>query len=183
MGGRNMSLEFKVEYENGNNMTLSQPVEETTLQKLNRLAAEAGYDNISPYAIEIIGWEEGSTSTTVVFNRHQDEAYSLTPIMAGRIRVYQRDGIYRVPEEYTGVVGIHRALVSYMFMSRINNLTDLKMALQPIINTGIMDLINQFGNIMHGYKISMQMPGYENLYIRENDSCAGYEIRLILTKE
>lgn len=162
---------------------VTQPVQETVTGKLNRLAREAGYDNISPNAIETIGWEGDETATTVVFNRNQDEPYTLTPVIAGRIKVYNREGRYRVPDDYRGVVGLHRAYVGYMAASRINSVTDMKTTLQPIINLGIMDLINQFGTLGLGYKISMAMPGYEPTYFRDLDDRAAYEIRLILTKE
>lgn len=162
---------------------VAQAEPETVTQRLNRLAREAGYDNISPYAIEVLGWEEDQTSTTLLFNRDSDEPYTLVAPIAGRIRHYNNEGLHQVPEDYYGPVGVHRAMMSYSSATRINNVTDMKTTLQPIINLGIMDLINQFGNISHGYNISMEMPGYTPSFFRDLDDLAAYEIRLFLYKE
>lgn len=173
---------FKLEIETTSGVsTITQGEPETPIQKLNRLAIEAGFDDISPYAIDYVGFTEDRTSTTILYNRG-DDAYILAPPIAGTVRTYQRDGIHRVPEGYQGGVGVHRALISYSAATRINTVADMVRTLSPIINVGVQDLINQFGNIMHGYKIAMVQLGWPQEYFRDSDNAAAFEIRLYLHK-
>lgn len=178
---------FKLEITKDNEtMSVTQPepqAQETVLARLNRLAKECGYSDIHPHAIEALPWD-GLTSTTVTFNRNQEDAYTLNPVVAARMRDYNREGVHRVPENYVGLVGVHRAMIGYSAVSRINSVADMKQTMYHIINMGKQDLINQFGyRIVAGYKITMEYPGQEGTFFRELENSAAYEIRLWLTKE
>jgi hypothetical protein len=178
-----MSFHFKIDKDDGSSVTLTQPIEnESHMAKMNRLAKECGFDNISSRVLESLDWGN-ATSTTVVFNRNAEEAFSLVAPVAGGFREYQREGIHRVPADYRGAVGFHRALIGYGVVARCDNAIQMATMLKPIIEQGVKDLINQFGNINYGYKITMQMLGYEGRYFIDRENAAGYEIRLLLIKE
>ncbi len=151
------------------------------IQRLNILAEDAGYDNISPNAIKVEDWGD-RTSTTILYDKNHEDAFVLTPAVAVPIKMVLGEPS-KVPVDYKGPVAVHRALLSYGAMTRIKTTADLKSTLQPIINAGIVDLINQVGHIGLGFKLTMVYPGYTKQYFRELENSAAYEIRLFLTKE
>ena len=155
----------------------------TQLEKLNRLAEDAGYDDISPNAIVVKEWGD-STSTTILYDNGETDAFMLKPVVAVPIKHYLGTEPSKVPTDYKGPVAVHRAMLSIQAMNRINTTADLKSTLQPIINAGIVDLINQVGFIHQlGFKLTMLIPGVDGKYFTMNDNFAAYEFRLYLTKE
>jgi hypothetical protein len=146
------------------------------LQKLNELAKSAGYDQLNNKAYIIEPWGD-RTSTTILFDK--GDVAMLNPVQAVPIKDYFGEKS-KVPEDYRGVVAIHRAAISYGVVSRMNSLADLKTTLSPIINAGIVDLSNQIG-FMHGFKITMEMP--DGNYFREFENSNGYEFRITVIKE
>lgn len=150
------------------------------LEKLNALAKEAGYDDIFPHGIIVEPWED-STSTTTIFDKDQSQPFVLNPITAVRIKTLVGQAS-KVPSDYKGVVAIHRAAVSIVAVSHINNVADLKMILNPIINAGIIDLTNQIGCINpFNSKVSMRLPSGD--YFKLMEDVDGYELRLSVIKE
>ena len=154
----------------------------THLEKINRLAEDAGYDDISPHAIVVQEWGD-RTSTTTLYDKVETDAFMLNPVVSVPIKHYLGTESSKVPIDYKGPVAVHRAMLSVGAMNRINTTADLKSTLQPIVNAGIVDLINQVGFIGLGFKLTMLMPGYDGEYFRINDNHAAYEFRLFLTKE
>ena len=148
------------------------------LEKLNRLAKQAGYDDISPPSIIVEPWGD-STSTTIIFDKDQSQAFQLNPIIAVRIKDYIGEPT-KVPKDYKGLVAIHRAAISYAMGSRIENVNELKQQLKIIINEGLTDLKNQVGCLI-GMKITMKLP--DGSYFRHQTDSAGYEIRISVIKE
>jgi len=150
----------------------------TQLEKLNNLAKDANYDNFPCHSIIVEPWGE-RTSTTILFDKSQHEAILLNPIVACPIKDYIGEKS-KVPSDYKGCVAIHRAAISYGAVSRIETLADLKSTLKPIINAGMVDLINQLG-FLHGFKITMELP--RGGYFQEFENSNGYEFRISVIKE
>lgn len=150
------------------------------LEKLNTLAKDAGYDNIFPHATIIEPWGD-LTSTTTIFDKDQSQPFILNPITAVRIKDFVGEPS-KVPGDYKGLVAVHRAAISISAISRIDTVTDLKSFLNPIINAGIIDLINQVGFInAFNFKISMKLPCGN--FFRLSENTEAYEIWLSVTKE
>lgn len=149
------------------------------LEELNRLAEEAGYNDLFCHAIEVQPWGE-KTSTTTFFDKDQNQPIQLNPIIACHIKDLT-GGKCKVPSDYKGVVAVHRAALSYGAVSRIKNLADLKETLKPIINAGIIDLQNNVG-FMHGMRITMKHDP-SGTYFREMENAAGLELRIYVIKE
>lgn len=178
-----MTFKLTLTTDGGSTSITQDLTEESVITRLNRIAAQCGYSNIARHAIEDIGWE-GRTSTTALFNRNPDASILLNTIIAGTIRDYNRPGIYQVPSDFIGQVGIHRAMISYSAASRIKNVESMVRTMSHILNLGVKDLINQFGYevTLPGYRITMEMPGYEGIFFRDCDHAA-FEVRLLLIKE
>lgn len=175
-------FEFKIEKENGETLTITQNTE-TLIQKLDRLAVEAGFNDISPNAIHIFREPDQPTGVTLVFNRGE-EAYTLASPVAASVRVYNAPGRNQVPVDYVGVVGLKRILISYSALARINNAVDMQRVMGPLVNEAVKDFIDEFGFISLGYRISASRPGYDNSsYFRDMDDTAAMEFRLCLIKE
>lgn len=177
-------FEFKIEKESGEVTTLTQPTDESVTAKLNRLAREAGYDNITPRAVEFVGWGERTSVTNMI--GHNGHAVFLNPVVAASIREYNRPGTIDIPVDYIGTIGVHRARIGYVSSSRITNVVSLKTTMQPIIEAGIKDLINNYGygiSSIPGYRISMEFEYFPGTFFRELEDAAGYEIRLTLYKD
>jgi hypothetical protein len=150
----------------------------STLEKLNKLAEEAGYKNLPYHSIIQDDWGN-KTSTTLFFDKPTQNAVKLKPIVAARVRDYLGEPS-KVPPDYKGLVAVHRAAFSYGCASRMNNVAQLTHVLDRLINSGITDLINQVG-FLHGMKITMQLP--DGTYFRELTESTGYEFRISVIKE
>jgi hypothetical protein len=148
------------------------------LEKLNKLAEEAGYFDLPFCGIIESGWGD-KTSTTTVFDKSSQDVFQLNPIIACPIKEYIGQPS-KVPSDYKGIVAVHRAVISYGLGYRIDNVSQMKVMLDRIINLGIIDLTNQLGSL-HGMKVSMKLPN--GTYFRELTEASGYEFRLSVIKE
>jgi hypothetical protein len=176
---------FKLEFTTAAGVTeVSQAPPETVNDRLNRLARECGYNNISTSAVHIIREENQPTGVEILYNRRGDEAFTLSSPIAARIIEYSAPGRNIVPEEYHGTVAIKRIMIGYMALSRINTIADMQRVMTPLINEAVKDFIDEFGFIRLGYSITAQRPGLdnENLYFRDMDNMAAIEFRLCLIK-
>lgn len=161
---------------------VNQGAPETMIDKLNRLAKECGFDNISTDAIHIIRDIDQPTGITHLFNRTQEEAFVLSNLVATRIAKYRNNGRVQIPEEYRGGVAVKRICVGYSALSRINTAVDMQRVMGPLINEAVKDFIDEFGFISLGYKITALQQGSETNYFRDIDNIAGMEFRLVLLK-
>lgn len=153
----------------------------TVIEKLNALAPDSILGNVPNYYIEIGSWED-STSTTTLFDKDNDAAFTLNPVVAVPVKEYYTETPkFKVPEDYKGAVAVHRAYISLGAAVRgSNSLEALNLVLQTAVNAGIKDLINQIGNL-RGYRLSGQLP--DNSYFRLVDDVNAVEFRLFVFKE
>lgn len=163
-------------------MEVTQPQPETVIEKVNRLAKECGYNNITTQALQVYRDAERPNGVTLLFNRNPDESFNLNPVTAAYVTVYNTTGRNYVPSEFTGVVAIHRINVSYSALSRINTAVDMQRFMGPLINEAVKDFIDEVGDIGVGYTITAKRPGNDNVYFRDIDDMAGMEFRLCLIK-
>jgi hypothetical protein len=150
----------------------------TILERLNKLAKEAGYSDLPFHGITELGWGD-KTSTTVIFDKSPQSAFQLNPVIACPIKDYIGQPS-KVPFDYKGIVAIHRAAISYAAADKIQSTTQMKDTLDRIINLGIIDLINQVG-FLHGMKITMELP--DGSYFKHSMEAAAYEFRISVIKE
>jgi hypothetical protein len=148
------------------------------IEKLNKLAEEAGYSDLPFCGIIESGWGD-KTSTTIVFDKSPQDVFQLNPIIACPIKDHIGQPS-KVPSDYKGLVAVHRAAISYGLVSRIVNVSQMKAMLDRIINLGIIDLTNQVG-FLHGMKVTMKLP--DGTYFRELTEASGYELRISVIKE
>jgi hypothetical protein len=148
------------------------------LERLNRLAKEAGYSDLPFYGIIELGWGD-KTSTTVVFDKFPESAFQLNPLIACPIKDYIGQPS-KVPSDYKGLVAVHRAAISYAAADRIETVVQMKAVLDRIINLGVIDLTNQVGSL-RGMKITMELPN--GSYFRHSAEAAAYEFRISIIKE
>lgn len=175
------TFQLKMETEVGTT-SVTQASPESLTTKLNRLALECGFNNITRDPIHIIRRTGQQTGVDVVYNRI-DEAFTLINPIAAHIVVYIGEGRNPPPVDFAGVVGIKRILMSYSAMSRIETAVDMQRAVGPLINEGVKDFIDEFGYIGSGYKITAERPGWHEDYFRELEDTAAFELRLTLIKE
>lgn len=176
-------MQFKLELTGEHtSTTVSQPSPETINDKLNRLAKECGFDNISPWAVQLERNVDGPNGVTLLFNRNPDQVFTLNPVVAAPFRPYTSEGRNRVPEDYTGTVAVHRIMIGYASLARINTAVDMQRVMGPLINEAVKDFIDEVGFLQFGYRITGQQPGHDNVYFRDIDNMAGMEFRLCLIK-
>ena len=106
------NFELRIETNSGA-IDINQGAPETIHDKLNRLAKECGFDNISTDAIHIIRDIDQPTGITHLFNRTQDEAFVLSNPVSARIAQYRNNGRTTIPEDYTGGVAVKRICVGF----------------------------------------------------------------------
>ena len=168
-----MSNKFKLTVKTRDTETIvSQVQNETQLEKLNRLAKECGFDNIAPFPLETIRTENSGVQT--LFNLNQNDAYILNPPVAGRIISYQREGRQQISSNFSGVVAFKRCLIVYGSMNRINNSLDMYRTLNHIINETLQSFVDEFGNLMYGYKVTGERAGQSGVYFTHSDNSAAY---------
>jgi len=149
------------------------------ITQLNLFAKELGYDKIQTDAYRVLDWGN-TTSTTLLFN-NKEECVRLNDIIGVPVRTVVCNKVNEVPSDYKGVVAIHRCAISYLLASRCNTSRKLGRVLQPVINAGVIDLINQVGFLGPGYRITMEQNG--GGFFRELETHGGLEFRLTLYKE
>lgn len=149
------------------------------IEKLEDLAQELKLNNLSTLVVDIKPWRD-LTSTTPCFNS-KEGAFILNPSVAVPIQVYTNHSPkFPVPNDYKGIVGIHRALLGFATFSKIETAAELQRILDPIINAGVKDLINNFGTLT-GYKLSMYRP--DGKVFRHLENSTAIEIRITAIKE
>lgn len=178
--------QFKLELiREDESIRLTQPVERTTesmTERLNRWANECGFNNISTTAIDIRREAGQPTGITTIYNRNNEDAYTLESPVAGRFAMYTNDNPRHIlPDNYTGQVAVKRTLIGYAALARINSAIDMQKIIGPIINESVKDFIDEFGNLGLGFSITaLQNPTSD--YFRDQENTAAVEFRLYLKK-
>lgn len=150
---------------------------------VNELNSIAKFCNlkIPNHTYQIMPWGD-NTSTTLCFNKQHVGAFVLEPVCAGSLKQYVvTEPKHNVPEDFRGLVGVHRAIISYSAASKITSPDSFEKVLAPLINLGIQDLMNQFGDLSR-YELSIVYPGYEHLVFRDTENAVGFEIRIWANK-
>lgn len=148
------------------------------LNRLNVLAKNCNLDNINKSAW-IVEDNPNLTSTTTIFDKDSQLAFPLNTVTIIKFKKYSKPSI--VPLEYKGAVALHRQVISLSALSSIRSELDLFTVLYPVIQAGIIDIINQVGDIDGDqFSLSMKMP--DGTFFRESTEFNAYEVRLILYK-
>ncbi len=143
---------------------------------LNQLAANCNFKNINKKVWLTPNWKD-STSTTILFDKNAN----LNNVVNCRMQEYPVPTSSSVPRDYKGVVAVHRTFIAGSYLESVKNEVDLVTLMQIPIQTGIVDLINQLGDIQSDqYKVTMEMP--DGTFFSELRDGTGYEVRLTVFK-
>lgn len=128
-----------------------------TIEKLNKLYDEAYPDGLSPEGIIVKPW--GDTTSTLVLFDAGDSPFRMAPIVAVPIKTNDAEGKYAVPEDFKGVVAIHRFMFTLGCASRTNDALTFVKNFHTVLNAAVVDLGNNFGRLFPGYKVTMKHEG------------------------
>lgn len=141
---------------------------------------ELAYPKGLPTRGVIVGEWEDKTSTLVLYDK-AEEAVRLAPIIAIPISLNQKLGNLQVPEEYSGVVAIHRYMLPLGLASSIEGPIDLVKKLHNVLNAGVIDLESKFGVLDGKFKLTTKI-GNSPVF-RLSEDFAGIVGSIYLIKE
>lgn len=151
-----------------------------SLNRLNELAKNCNFENINKN-VWILEDISNKTSTTTFFDKDSQSAYTLNPIILFRQKKHITKSSV-VPSNYKGLVALHRSAISIISLSRVKNEAELVSNLFPVIQAGIIDIMNQVGDIdADEFYLTMESP--DGTFFRYLDNFAAVEIHLSLHKK
>ena len=149
------------------------------LKKINKIIKKIYNKNLNSPAIVLKEWGD-KTSTTIFYDK-KESVIELNPVVAVKINAYHNyEKQNNIPEEFEGVVAIHRFYLSIGSVWRMKTEVDVVKILEPLINAGKIDLYNQLGYLGDNFEISLTNSDRTEALV-EVENCA-VEGRLIVTK-